>query len=124
MIIKALSIVDEELERISGSIAKTWEELKLVADNPAILSQLIVDILPANDNDLDVCGICLTTLADFGASIVNTADTVAGPVNLNVGVVEVNGCEYHASCANFWINVVDCQIPNLKIPKSELARVM
>ena len=58
------------------------------------------------------CGICLWPAVENPVGDVRPAANMGV---LNTAVLRVEGVDYHAGCANFWVNCVQANLPSLKI---------
>lgn len=74
--------------------------------NPALLNFSLCTLGKDEPNALEkACGVCLLNVAppntgtEFGHKLA------------------YGSRQYHSSCANFWVNCVDCTLPTLKIPE-------
>ncbi|XP_072921537.1 synergin gamma-like isoform X1 [Hemitrygon akajei] len=104
---KDLNIDSENLQDCLRDIELTWNNLQaFLSLSPSVLhmlcSEQTLDCLAVADSANDqneTCGVCL----------LRTANELNGKVNS----VLYNSCYYHASCANFWLNCVDSNLPGL-----------
>ena len=56
------------------------------------------------------CGLCLTSLHIFDEK---NAQNGVVPEGINAAHFLYGNIEYHATCANFWVNCVDQELPKL-----------
>ena len=56
------------------------------------------------------CGVCQTSLYTFGGKNGQNG----GTENINTAHFSCGDIEYHATCANFWINLVGPELPRSK----------
>ncbi|XP_078277638.1 synergin gamma-like isoform X2 [Rhinoraja longicauda] len=104
---KSLNIDNQNLHNRLRDIELTWNNLQaFFSFSPTILqmlsSELTPDCSPATDSEtgqIKTCGVCL-----FRAG---------NELNGKANAVLYNSCHYHASCANFWLNCVDSNLPGL-----------
>lgn len=104
---KSLNIDNQNLHNRLRDIELTWNNLQaFFSFSPTILQMLSSELTPvcspATDSEngpIRTCGVCLF----------RTGNELNGKAN----TVLYNSCHYHASCANFWLNCVDSNLPGL-----------
>ncbi|XP_033901692.2 synergin gamma-like [Acipenser ruthenus] len=99
--------VNEALQRSVKDIELLWNNLQaFLTFSPAVLQTLpteaylngLVDV-PQPDLQYECCGVC--------QSQVSMETEVASDKD----ILSYNECRYHTSCANFWLNCVDLNLP-------------
>ncbi|XP_072443370.1 synergin gamma-like isoform X2 [Chiloscyllium punctatum] len=111
---KSLSISTETLQKSLRDIEIIWNNVQaFMSFNPSVLrmmpaeSTLDCSALTALENaQNEICGVCLLRTLNKPNDFSDTEHSVLH-----------NGCHYHASCANFWLNCVDSNLPGLIAPK-------
>ncbi|XP_069789045.1 solute carrier family 35 member E4 isoform X6 [Narcine bancroftii] len=99
---KDLRIDNEKLHNCLRDIELIWNNLQgFFSFSPSVLQMLPSDLAPdcSENAQNESCGVCLLIIAN--------------ELNGTVNSVLYNGCHYHASCANFWLNCVDSNLPAL-----------
>uniref|UniRef100_UPI00398E7784 synergin gamma-like isoform X1 n=1 Tax=Pristiophorus japonicus TaxID=55135 RepID=UPI00398E7784 len=110
---KSLSICNATLQHSLRDIEIIWNNLQaFLSFSPSVLrmlpSELTLDCSAATGSENaqnETCGVCLLRT-------LNEND-----LNDTQNSVLYNGCRYHASCANFWLNCVDSNLPGLIAPE-------
>ncbi|CAH8441539.1 unnamed protein product [Schistosoma turkestanicum] len=71
-----------------------------------------------NSTSFSYCGVCLSSINLFNVQCNNNNDSndSSSFSEHYSAFINLAGCYYHISCANFWINRVDPCLPALKIP--------
>ncbi|XP_029426793.1 synergin gamma-like isoform X2 [Rhinatrema bivittatum] len=110
---KKVNITSDMLQRRLRDIELAWNNLQAFFSLcPAVLQMLPSEsaldcrILPAVPDSAQClysacCGICLTQLPRI----------TDGLLTLQEDWLTHEGCHYHTSCANFWLNCVDPKLP-------------
>ncbi|XP_078083096.1 synergin gamma-like isoform X2 [Mustelus asterias] len=111
---KTLNISNETLQRSLRDIEIIWNNLQaFISFSPSVLRMLPAEstldcsaVTASGSTQNETCGVCLLR-------------TLNEPNDLNDAENSVlhNGCRYHASCANFWLNCVDSNLPGLLTPE-------
>ena len=83
-----------QVNSMSYQINENWSKLKAILSKYDSI-ELDVSLLP-NEESLTRCGLCLCSIQDQK--------------------IEYAGQEYHAGCANFWVNRVEMILPKLELP--------
>ena len=67
---------------------------------------------------LKACGVCLLDV-DCSPRNNNSITTTNSSSSSYEATAKLSygGRQYHAPCANFWVNCVDCMLPALKLPE-------
>ncbi|XP_067911303.1 synergin gamma-like isoform X2 [Heterodontus francisci] len=110
---KTLSISNETLQHSLRDIEIIWNNLQaFLSFSPSVLrmlpaeSTLDCSAVTASENAQNkTCGVCLLRTRNETNDLNDTENSVLH-----------NGCCYHASCANFWLNCVDSNLPDLIAP--------
>nr|XP_033777832.1 synergin gamma isoform X2 [Geotrypetes seraphini] len=112
--IKATAVCSEKLQHLLKDIDKTWNNLigfmSLVAVTPdeSALDFSSCLLRPGIKNAQELaCGVCLLNVDSRSKAFNSETDNF----KLSYG-----GHQYHASCANFWINCVEPKPPGLILP--------
>ncbi|XP_053131595.1 synergin gamma isoform X7 [Hemicordylus capensis] len=112
--IKATAICSEALQRLLKDIDKTWNNLigfmSLAAltpdENSLDFSSCLLRPGIKNAQEL-ACGVCLLNVDSRSKAFHSDTDHFK---------LAYGGHQYHASCANFWINCVEPKPPGLLLP--------
>ncbi|XP_063308838.1 synergin gamma isoform X2 [Pelobates fuscus] len=112
--IKATAVCSEKLQMLLKDIDKVWNNLigfmslaALMPDESALdFSSCMLRPGIKNAQDL-ACGVCLLNVDSRSKAFNSETDSF----KLSYG-----GHQYHASCANFWINCVEPKPPGLFLP--------
>lgn len=107
-----LSTVRKDIQEPCDSIETFWRQIMLNTTPSLNIDRSAVQTPEggsANENDR-LCGICLTVLGDGDCSNAFRTDT------MNNAIVQFELHQYHAPCANFWINLVNPKLPGLHVP--------
>nr|XP_032802979.1 synergin gamma isoform X4 [Petromyzon marinus] len=118
--IKAAAVCSEELQGLLKEIELVWHNLMAFLS----LSTATVSLLKPDESALDfsscvlragtrnakqlACGVCLLNVE---------ARSKAFDAELDSYKLVYGGHQYHASCANFWINCVEPKPPGLSLPE-------
>ena len=123
-------VSDNQLSELVWKVNKSWSLLRTQANNSVFLETSGLNLGAEDNSNNPVCGVCLLQvnqsaavfIENSGGNIENGGKTIenggktgekpANFVDINRAVVSYNGGEYHAGCANFWVNCVDLQLPN------------
>uniref|UniRef100_A0A8D0DY17 Synergin gamma C-terminal domain-containing protein n=1 Tax=Salvator merianae TaxID=96440 RepID=A0A8D0DY17_SALMN len=107
--LKARNLVNKQLQHRLHEVDLVWNNLLSFLVFGCSSSQMLL-LMSSDSTDssfLDpdqapnhVCGICL-------AEVKHNPEVHSG----NSHPVIFQGCCYHAGCANFWLNCVDCTLP-------------
>ena len=102
---------DQKLDELINKVSAAWNYLKKQTNNAEIL-EMSDDLFNLNSGlgHSSACGVCLTSLSTFGGENGQNG----GTENINTAHFSCGDIEYHATCANFWINLVDPELPRLK----------
>ncbi|XP_023333964.1 synergin gamma isoform X2 [Eurytemora carolleeae] len=102
---------DQKLDELINKVSAAWNYLKKQTNNAEIL-EMSDDLFNLNSGlgHSSACGVCLTSLSTFGGKNGQNG----GSKNINTAHFSCGDIEYHATCANFWINLVDPELPRLK----------
>ncbi|XP_072445887.1 synergin gamma isoform X2 [Chiloscyllium punctatum] len=112
--IKATAVCNEKLQQLMKEIEKIWSSLMIFMsltpltpdENSLDFSSCILRPGIKNAKDL-ACGVCLLNVDSRSKAFNSESDNF----KLSYG-----GHQYHASCANFWINCVEPKPPGLILP--------
>uniref|UniRef100_A0A8C6KV38 Synergin gamma n=1 Tax=Nothobranchius furzeri TaxID=105023 RepID=A0A8C6KV38_NOTFU len=112
--IKATAVCSEKLQHLLKDISRVWNNLigfmslaKLVPDESSLdFSSCILRPGIKNPKEL-ACGVCLLNVDARSKAFNSETDNSKLPYG---------GHQYHASCANFWINCVEPKPPGLILP--------
>ncbi|GCB79929.1 synergin gamma-like isoform X1 [Scyliorhinus torazame] len=111
---KTLSISNETLQHSLRDIEIIWNNLQaFLSFSPSMLRMLPAEstldcsaVTASGNAQNETCGVCLLRTPNEPNDLNDTENSVLH-----------NGCRYHASCANFWLNCVDSSLPGLIAPK-------
>ncbi|KAM4743256.1 synergin gamma isoform 2-T2 [Anableps anableps] len=125
--IKATAVCSEKLQQLLKDISRVWNNLigfmslaKLVPDESSLdFSSCILRPGIKNAKEL-ACGVCLLNVAarsknKEGSAIGRLLKRAFNSETDNFKLL-YGGHQYHASCANFWINCVEPKPPGLILP--------
>lgn len=112
--IKATAVCSEKLQQLLKDISRVWNNLigfmslaKLVPDESSLdFSSCILRPSIKNAKEL-ACGVCLLNVDARSKAFNSETDNFK---------LLYGGHQYHASCANFWINCVEPKPPGLILP--------
>uniref|UniRef100_A0A3Q0RKG4 Synergin gamma n=1 Tax=Amphilophus citrinellus TaxID=61819 RepID=A0A3Q0RKG4_AMPCI len=112
--IKATAVCSEKLQQLLKDISRVWNNLigfmslaKLAPDESSLdFSSCILRPGIKNAKDL-ACGVCLLNVDARSKAFNSETDNFK---------LMYGGHQYHASCANFWINCVEPKPPGLILP--------
>ncbi|XP_037124048.1 synergin gamma isoform X7 [Syngnathus acus] len=112
--VKATAVCSEKLQQLLKDISRVWNNLtsfmslaKLVPDESSLdFTSCILRHGIKNAKEL-ACGVCLLNVDSRSKAFNSETD--------NFKLV-YGGHQYHASCANFWINCVEPKPPGLILP--------
>ncbi|XP_036006048.1 synergin gamma isoform X11 [Fundulus heteroclitus] len=112
--IKATAVCSEKLQQLMKDISRVWNNLigfmslaKLVPDETSLdFSSCILRPGIKNAKEL-ACGVCLLNVDARSKAFNSETDNFK---------LLYGGHQYHASCANFWINCVEPKPPGLILP--------
>ncbi|XP_072099449.1 synergin gamma isoform X2 [Mobula birostris] len=112
--IKATAVCNEKLQLLMKEIEKIWSSLMIFMsltpltpdENSLDFSSCILRPGIKNAKEL-ACGVCLLNVDSRSKAFNSASDNF----KLSYG-----GHQYHASCANFWINCVEPKPPGLILP--------
>uniref|UniRef100_A0A3B3UT69 Synergin gamma n=1 Tax=Poecilia latipinna TaxID=48699 RepID=A0A3B3UT69_9TELE len=112
--IKATAVCSEKLQQLLKDISRVWNNLigfmslaKLVPDESSLdFSSCILRPGIKNAKEL-ACGVCLLNVDARSKAFNSETDNFK---------LLYGGHQYHASCANFWINCVEPKPPGLILP--------
>ncbi|XP_062448398.1 synergin gamma isoform X2 [Rhea pennata] len=116
--IKATAVCSEKLQQLLKDIDKVWNNLisfmSLAAltpdENSLDFSSCMLRPGIKNAQDL-ACGVCLLNVDSRSKASIMAFNSETDNFKLAYG-----GHQYHASCANFWINCVEPKPPGLILP--------
>ncbi|XP_048411632.1 synergin gamma-like isoform X2 [Stegostoma tigrinum] len=111
----SLSISTETLQKSLRDIEIIWNNVQaFISFNPSVL-RMMFDILQPTESALDSSAITASENAQSETCGVCLLRTPNEPNDFNDTEQSIlhNGCYYHASCANFWLNCVDSNLPGL-----------
>ncbi|CAG5118080.1 unnamed protein product, partial [Candidula unifasciata] len=113
---RSTAISSMELEQTLRHIDIAWNNLTAFLAGASLLTQqeTLVStncILPSDSEGSQnlACGVCL-----FSVDSTPWITSYCGD-DANLGKVSLFGCQYHVTCANFWVNCVDQTLPTLKL---------
>ncbi|KAM4589581.1 synergin gamma isoform 5-T5 [Fundulus diaphanus] len=125
--IKATAVCSEKLQQLMKDISRVWNNLigfmslaKLVPDETSLdFSSCILRPGIKNAKEL-ACGVCLLNVdarskSKEGSAIGRLLKRAFNSETDNFKLL-YGGHQYHASCANFWINCVEPKPPGLILP--------
>ncbi|XP_055751689.1 synergin gamma-like isoform X8 [Salvelinus fontinalis] len=112
--IKATAVCSDKLQQLLKDISRVWNNLmgfmslaKLAPDESSLdFSSCILRHGIKNAKEL-ACGVCLLNVDSRSKAFNSETDNFKLPYG---------GHQYHASCANFWINCVEPKPPGLILP--------
>uniref|UniRef100_A0A3Q3GSR1 Synergin, gamma n=1 Tax=Kryptolebias marmoratus TaxID=37003 RepID=A0A3Q3GSR1_KRYMA len=112
--IKATAVCSEKLQQLLKDVSRVWNNLigfmslaKLVPDESSLdFSSCILRPGIKNPKEL-ACGVCLLNVDARSKAFNSETDNFK---------LLYGGHQYHASCANFWINCVEPKPPGLILP--------
>ncbi|XP_029111296.1 synergin gamma isoform X3 [Scleropages formosus] len=129
--IKATAVCSEKLQQLLKDISRVWNNLMGFMS----LSNLTVCIpLQPDESSLDfsscilrhgirnakelACGVCLLNVESRSKALTKDSDKKLRAFNSETDNFKLlyGGHQYHASCANFWINCVEPKPPGLILP--------
>ncbi|XP_051933981.1 synergin gamma isoform X2 [Hippocampus zosterae] len=123
--VKATAVCSEKLQQLLKDISRVWNNLtsfmslaKLVPDESSLdFSTCILRHGIRNAKEL-ACGVCLLNVDSRSKAL--TPESVRRSMAFNSETdnfkLVYGGHQYHASCANFWINCVEPKPPGLILP--------
>ncbi|XP_041059560.1 synergin gamma-like [Carcharodon carcharias] len=105
---KTLDISNETLQHSLRDIEIIWNNLQaFLSFNPSMLQMLpaksTIDcsaVIASGNAQNETCGVCQLRTLNEPNDLNDTENSILH-----------NGCCYHASCANFWLNCVDSNLP-------------
>ncbi|KAL8562050.1 hypothetical protein ACOMHN_031821 [Nucella lapillus] len=116
------AVTSASIEQSLKQIDLDWNNLtaflvgaSLLPDEMMFTFKQAVLKLDAPAAQLKACGVCLLDV-DYR----NTTPITPIPTTPNIDVLpklSYGGRQYHAPCANFWVNCVDSMLPALKLPE-------
>uniref|UniRef100_A0A4W3ICP9 Synergin gamma n=1 Tax=Callorhinchus milii TaxID=7868 RepID=A0A4W3ICP9_CALMI len=122
--IKATAVCNEKLQHLMKEIEKIWSNLVVFMsltpltpdENSLDFSSCILRPGIKNAKDL-ACGVCLLNV-DSRSKVEKLEDHPKQAFNSDSDNFKLfyGGHQYHASCANFWINCVEPKPPGLILP--------
>ena len=86
------SLGNQEMFDQFSAVEKSMKDLLSETNNHLVLSNAKDRFLPGDDNSPRICGICLCSTLE------------------NDHLIVYNGAEYHAGCANFWVNCINSSL--------------
>ena len=105
---KVKSLANQEISNQFNAIETVWKELILETNNSNHLSINDTSFYTGENNSVRICGICLCAVQpNPKTSFLN------GGKSGNSHVIAFNGHEYHAACANFWVNCISSTLLSL-----------
>ncbi|XP_043574308.1 synergin gamma isoform X7 [Chiloscyllium plagiosum] len=124
--IKATAVCNEKLQQLMKEIEKIWSSLMIFMsltpltkpdENSLDFSSCILRPGIKNAKDL-ACGVCLLNVDSRSKEEENLEDHPKQAFNSESDNFKLSygGHQYHASCANFWINCVEPKPPGLILP--------
>uniref|UniRef100_A0A3Q2YBH5 Synergin gamma n=1 Tax=Hippocampus comes TaxID=109280 RepID=A0A3Q2YBH5_HIPCM len=123
--VKATAVCSEKIQQLLKDISRVWNNLtsfmslaKLVPDESSLdFSTCILRHGIKNAKEL-ACGVCLLNVDSRSKAL--TPESVRRSTAFNSETdnfkLVYGGHQYHASCANFWINCVEPKPPGLILP--------
>ncbi|XP_077421611.1 synergin gamma isoform X3 [Vanacampus margaritifer] len=123
--VKATAVCSEKLQQLLKDISRVWNNLtsfmslaKLVPDESSLdFTSCILRHGIKNAKEL-ACGVCLLNVDSRSKAL--TPESVRRSTAFNSETdnlkLAYGGHQYHASCANFWINCVEPKPPGLILP--------
>ncbi|XP_066995649.2 synergin gamma [Anabrus simplex] len=95
----------KQLETLFTAVDTTWSNLEQFYTKADItIDQEYVGHISSDNYERFVCGICLNNI---GSDLMDQDNSLCH--------LEYGGQVYHASCANLWVNCVDCSLPSLSL---------
>ncbi|XP_059511254.1 synergin gamma isoform X7 [Stegostoma tigrinum] len=123
--IKATAVCNEKLQQLMKEIEKIWSSLMIFMsltpltpdENSLDFSSCILRPGIKNAKEL-ACGVCLLNVDSRSKEEENLEDHPRQAFNSESDNFKLSygGHQYHASCANFWINCVEPKPPGLILP--------
>ncbi|XP_059829362.1 synergin gamma isoform X7 [Hypanus sabinus] len=123
--IKATAVCNEKLQLLMKEIEKIWSSLMIFMsltpltpdENSLDFSSCILRPGIKNAKEL-ACGVCLLNVDSRSKKEENLEDQPKQAFNSESDNFKLSygGHQYHASCANFWINCVEPKPPGLILP--------
>ncbi|XP_078080949.1 synergin gamma isoform X3 [Mustelus asterias] len=123
--IKATAVCNEKLQLLMKEIEKIWSSLMIFMsltpltpdENSLDFSSCILRPGIKNAKEL-ACGVCLLNVDSRSKEEENLEDHPKQAFNSDSDNFKLSygGHQYHASCANFWINCVEPKPPGLILP--------
>ncbi|XP_026175385.1 synergin gamma isoform X3 [Mastacembelus armatus] len=123
--IKATAVCSEKLQQLLKDISRVWNNLmgfmslaKLAPDESSLdFSSCILRHGIKNAKEL-ACGVCLLNVDARSKALTKDNDRKLRAFNSETDNFKLlyGGHQYHASCANFWINCVEPKPPGLILP--------
>ncbi|XP_034025076.1 synergin gamma isoform X3 [Thalassophryne amazonica] len=123
--IKAAAVCSEKLQELLKDISRVWNNLisfmslaKLAPDESSLdFSSCILRHGIKNAKEL-ACGVCLLNVDARSKALAKDSDRRLRAFNSETDNFKLlyGGHQYHASCANFWINCVEPKPPGLILP--------
>uniref|UniRef100_A0A3Q2WY72 Synergin, gamma n=1 Tax=Haplochromis burtoni TaxID=8153 RepID=A0A3Q2WY72_HAPBU len=123
--IKATAVCSEKLQQQLKDISRVWNNLigfmslaKLAPDESSLdFSSCILRPGIKNAKDL-ACGVCLLNVDARSKALTKDRERSLRAFNSETDNFKLmyGGHQYHASCANFWINCVEPKPPGLILP--------
>ncbi|XP_021443657.2 synergin gamma isoform X8 [Oncorhynchus mykiss] len=123
--IKATAVCSEKLQQLLKDISRVWNNLmgfmslaNLAPDESSLdFSSCILRHGIKNAKEL-ACGVCLLNVDSRSKALAKDHDKRLRAFNSETDNFKLlyGGHQYHASCANFWINCVEPKPPGLILP--------
>uniref|UniRef100_A0A3B3RY60 Synergin gamma n=1 Tax=Paramormyrops kingsleyae TaxID=1676925 RepID=A0A3B3RY60_9TELE len=123
--IKATAVCSEKLQNLLKDISRVWNNLmgfmslaSLTPDESSLdFSSCILRHGIRNAKEL-ACGVCLLNVDSRSKALTKDSDRRFRAFNSETDNFKLlyGGHQYHASCANFWINCVEPKPPGLVLP--------
>ncbi|XP_038817188.1 synergin gamma-like isoform X4 [Salvelinus namaycush] len=123
--IKATAVCSEKLQQLLKDISRVWNNLmgfmslaNLAPDESSLdFSSCILRHGIKNAKEL-ACGVCLLNVDSRSKALAKDHDRRLRAFNSETDNFKLlyGGHQYHASCANFWINCVEPKPPGLILP--------
>ncbi|XP_051813688.1 synergin gamma isoform X5 [Acanthochromis polyacanthus] len=123
--IKATAVCSEKLQQLLKDISRVWNNLigfmslaKLAPDESSLdFSSCILRHGIKNAKEV-ACGVCLLNVDARSKAMTKDSDRRLRAFNSETDNFKLlyGGHQYHASCANFWINCVEPKPPGLILP--------
>ena len=105
---KVKSLGNQEMSDQFSAVEKSMKDLLSETNNHSVLSNATERFLPGDDNAPRICGICLTSTVENGGRV--TSHVIGQENGGNGHLIVYNGAEYHAGCANFWVNCINSSL--------------